>query len=605
LLLKAFILLEIAVIIRFSDYLHNITLMKHLFFITLFIVYSFTGFSQALPIGIDEDFSDWTNEAISYTDESGDASGTDFLSFSVSNDAQNLYIRLKIADETLLNNDNNIFLQIDTDNNSETGYQAAGIGAELGWVFAERYGYYNPPSAAKITLEHSDISFIALPTVSSKEFEMAISRDAVINGYELFPGNTIKLVFYDDRTDGDFMPDLGATFTYTFDDESQLPETDLLNFERKSTEDIRIMTFNILFDGLIDSERQAGIERTIQAVKPDIVTFNEAWDTQAYQAQSLMNEWVPLSEGSWECIEADDGNITCSSFPIADTYRIMPGHRLTAALIDLPESYGTDLLSVNAHLKCCGGSSNNAERQLEADAFAAFILDAKSAGGSFTLPENTPIVLSGDLNLVGDRQQLTTMLTGDIQNVGTYGEGGMLDWDGTALTDLLSTHTDGRHAYTWYDESSSFWPGRLDYIIYSDAVMEHTHAFTVNTRLMTPERLSQYGLQSQDSESSDHLAKVADFSFGDFSGSASLDAEETVFIVVPDSAGSGNYLVKSLKNENIRRLTVYDAGGRRVLSKAIHNTFYYLNLQGMPSGFYIIKAEGNENTATLKLMHQN
>ena len=579
--------------------------MKHLFLITLVSLFFLTAFSQALPIGIDEDFSDWTDEAQIHTDANGDGSGTDFLSFSVSNDADYLYIRLKIADETLLNDDNNIFLQIDTDDNPETGYQVAGIGAELGWVFSGRYGYFNPPAAVKITVEHSDISFMALPTVSSTEFEMAISRHAMINGYELFPGHTIKLVFYDDRTDGDFMPDLGETFTYIFDDESELPETDLLAFERKNAEDIRVMTFNVLFDGLIDPERQDGFKRTIKVVKPDIVTFNEAWDTQAYQAQNLMNDWVPLSEGSWQCIEADNGNITCSAFPIADTYRILPGHRLTAALIDLPASYGTDLLSVNAHLKCCGGTSNNAERQLEADAFAAFILDAKTSGGSFTVPENTPIVLSGDLNLVGDRQQLTTMLTGDIQNTGTYGQGAALDWDGTAFTDLVSSHSDGRHAYTWYDESSSFWPGRLDYIIYSDAVMQHTHAFTVDTRLMSPERLSQYGLQFEDSKVSDHLAKVADFSFGDFAGRASFDTEKAGFIVVSDSSGNGNYLIKSLKNEKIRNLKVYDAGGRQFFNKAIHNNFYYLNLHGIPNGLYIIKVEGDEHTETLKLMHQN
>ena len=53
----------------------------------------------------------------------------------------------------------------------------------------------------------------------------------------------------------------------------------------------------------------------------------------------------------------------------------------------------------------------------------------RTVGDDIDLPEGTPIVLSGDLNLVGESQVLKTLLTGDIQNEITFGKGGLLDWD--------------------------------------------------------------------------------------------------------------------------------------------------------------------------------
>ena len=89
-----------------------------------------------------------------------------------------------------------------------------------------------------------------------------------------------------------------------------------------------------------------------------------------------------------------------------------------------PAYYGTDLLFTNAHLSCCG---NDAGRQNQVDQYISFILDAKTAGGAIDLPANTPFIYGGDLNLVGFSQQLTTLITGDIQDTGTWGAGGAPD----------------------------------------------------------------------------------------------------------------------------------------------------------------------------------
>jgi endonuclease/exonuclease/phosphatase family metal-dependent hydrolase len=103
---------------------------------------------------------------------------------------------------------------------------------------------------------------------------------------------------------------------------------------------------------------------------------------------------------------------------------VYSGQRITASLIDVPDRFGKDFLVINCHYKCCGGASNDATRQREADATIAFLLDAKSPGGVITLPQNTPFVIMGDLNFVGERQQLKTLLTGEIINTQLFGNGG-------------------------------------------------------------------------------------------------------------------------------------------------------------------------------------
>jgi hypothetical protein len=123
-------------------------------------------------------------------------------------------------------------------------------------------------------------------------------------------------------------------------------------------------------------------------------------------------------------------------------------------------------------------------------------------------------VISGDLNLVGYSQQLTTLLTGDIVNNAVYGPDTPPDWDNTDLLDVISYQSDQRMSVTWKEDDNPyhFWPGRLDYAIATETGFHVAKAFTVNTAVMSPERISLYGLQAGDSQNaSDHFAKVTDF----------------------------------------------------------------------------------------------
>jgi exonuclease III len=142
----------------------------------------------------------------------------------------------------------------------------------------------------------------------------------------------------------------------------------------------------------------------------------------------------------------------------------------------------------------------------------AFIRDAKAPGGMVDLTPKTPIIIVGDLNLVGYAQQLKTMLSGEIVNVTPFGPAFKPDWDGSNFADLMPRHTDSPMTYTWRDDNIAFNPGRLDFMIYSDSVLRLGNRFVLFTPAMTADSLAAHDLQPQDvPTASDHLPVVSDF----------------------------------------------------------------------------------------------
>jgi len=481
--------------------------MKSIFILSL-IFFQIVIHPQSLPIFLDGRTADWNIPVPTYIDTENDGSVYDFKYFSVTNDEKFLFFRIKITPFMKLVEDNQLLLYVDGENNSSTGFQINGIGAELRFNFGTRNGF-NYFTNTSVT--HSSIQFRSFPTVTDTVFEFAIGRPFIppANGT-----GTIGIFFIDNSSSGDLMPNSGETFEYTFD---ETPTEPLIPIElsREDTSFLRVMNWNVLNDGLLEPGREQYFTRILQVINPDIIGFNEMWNSTVSQVQNKLNNILPLQTGSWSAVKLDGGTITASKYPILQSWLVYPGQRITASLINLPENFGKDILVINCHFKCCGGSANDATRQREADAIIAFILDAKTSGGIIDLPDQTPFVILGDLNFVGDRQQLITLLTGEIINTQLFGNGGPPDWDNTDLEDLLSSQSDKRTAYTWRDDPNSFSPGRLDYQIYSNSVINVEKDFVIQTEVMSQARLNQYGLQLFDSgTASDHFPKVSDISFG-------------------------------------------------------------------------------------------
>ena len=576
--------------------------MKNLFTFIFLLFLTTNIIGQALPIAIDGRFDDWQDAQANYTDTSGDGNLIDLLDFSVSNDENFLFIRFSTEDEFLLNDNNQLFLEIDTDNDSYTGFYVNGIGAELGWSFGGRFGYFNLWENRN-TIGFADIMYRSLPTVTAKEYEIAIGRDVKPDGiHPLFTSETIKICFKDFDVNGDLMPDVGEVFSYIFDN-SPVPPYQPVDFEKADSMIIRLMTYNTLFDGLTDPERKESFKRIISAINPDIITFNECWDTQWWEARDFMNDILPLSGGvNWFSYKVVSGNITCSKYPIIDNVVVLSGHRIQASKIDLPDQFKKDIVVINSHFRCC---EEDSIRQIEADATVKFILDEQTSSGVLDLENGTPIVISGDLNLVGNSQQLYTLLTGEIINTGMFGPGAPPDWDSSELEDNIALQTDIRMAYTWRSDYSSYWPGRLDFSIYTNNVAEVVKSYVVQTEIMTDERLNQYGLLKYDSRTaSDHFAIVTDFRFIESQSIFDRTILDDEINIVKFKNALTIYL--DLKKYSDVSFRIYDLHGREVLKNdpgklnaGTHSLS--INISGFVHGIYILVIEIQGRTSHRKI----
>ena len=125
-----------------------------------------------------------------------------------------------------------------------------------------------------------------------------------------------------------------------------------------------------------------------------------------------------------------------SKYPFIEFWSVTS--KIGASLIDLPDTeFDNDFLTLYAHPPCCG---NDAGRQYHFDKFIEFILDVQEEGGVGVVPENTPFAFSGDMNLVGLRQQYITIVNGTISNTAEFGEGGFPDWDNSPLGDAICNY---------------------------------------------------------------------------------------------------------------------------------------------------------------------
>lgn len=570
---------------------------KTFLFFLLFI--SLKGFSQSAAIQIDGVFDDWNSSLTTYTDTNETKDGIDLLEFQVTNDAEYLYIKVKANREFDLTGDDpilqNFFLYLDTDNDSSTGFKVRDdYGAELSIEFANRIVYNNFSGSTSPQVKFANIDFRSAPTVTSNEFEIAIGRSVIPDGVNaLFPSSDVKILLRN-RDNFDWLPNLNNVFTYTFDETPVTPYTKI-DFNKTDASFIRVMAYNTFLNGLLDRDKLDEYERIMKAIQPDIVGFIESAGTSSDYIKSLFDRWIPLGNTNGWYVRKHGGEVTVSRWEISQTWDHLT--RQFPLLINLPESYGIDLLYTNAHLSCCGADDS---RQDQVDQYAAFILDAKSPGGIITLPKNTPIIYSGDLNLVGLSQQLKTLITGDIQDTSTYGAGGKLDWDNSDMKEENALQSDINMGYTWRSDTSSFPPGKLDFMIFSDFMLNSEKSFVLQTEVMTTDRLNLYNLQSSDTgTASDHFPVITDFSINKTLSTAK-DELVTNSIYPNPTFGIINISFKNLKNYSIN---LYNVTGNNVLSTEIEDSSVLLNIDDVAAGLYFLNIQDKEgNSQTIKII---
>lgn len=333
--------------------------------------------------------------------------------------------------------------------------------------------------------------------------------------------------------------------------------------QKPSPRHVRVMCYNVNWDAIFEDGDPDNHEwrsydmsdqfvRVVTAVNPDIVCLQEInADRDPQDVADILDAALPLGDPEGWRTHSGSDNVIAARFDLSmlrtDTYP-STNRGQAMALIELPDdTYTCDLYLMNAHFKAGGTQSDIGRRQQHADAIIHWTGDIKTPGGYINLPADTPIVVLGDLNVfdTDPHYHLTTLITGDIVDQTTYGPDVVPDWDDTNDTDTLPLHNGvGPAFYTWRNDASSYNPGVLDHIIYTDSLISVTNAFVLNTTAMTPQGLADAGLEYADVVLDlgigyyDHMPLVVDFLVpcnlaGDFDHNCDVDMNDLgVFIDV-------------------------------------------------------------------------
>jgi hypothetical protein len=124
--------------------------------------------------------------------------------------------------------------------------------------------------------------------------------------------------------------------------------------------------------------------------------------------------------------------------------------------------------------------------------------------------------------------------------------------------------------YTWRKDGSSFNPGKLDYLFYSDASIDTGKHYILNTLAMDQNSLSEYNLQSDDTqEASDHLPLVFDMVINSELGvrdGSNLPSSIKVYPNYPNPFNPKTTIEYAIPLESNVRLKIFDILGRKVLT---------------------------------------
>jgi len=456
--------------------------------------------SVAQRIVIDGEFGDWASIPPSHLDPAGDTTpgATDFTQLRLTDDGERLLLNLRLAQPLWLGSaTHDVRLYIDFDDDPATGLAVAGIGADLELLPATFGGAWH--TAAPMSVGHLDLGFVSLPTYASRELEMALDLDSLPPELpSLAPGMTIKLAIHDGEA-GDGLPDDDRGVAYELSP-GGLGPLPTLGLARAQASDLRVVSWNVHADGLVDPGLAPRFQRVLQALDPDVVVLQEL-AASAGKVNDTIAAWLG---GAWQTVHYSDLQIS-SRWPW--TYFKEYGRGLLV-VFDRGDAHGGEIAIWNLHLYCC-----EAERERRAAADLVASVNRQIREGALAasgVPADVPILMAGDLNLVATTQPLDTLATGDILNESTFGPDRAPDLDDSELAVVAPRHCAAPFGWTFRGKAGTFWASRLDFVLYSDAAFDVGGAFVLDTKSLGADELDAASLQEQDTDVSDHLPVVVD-----------------------------------------------------------------------------------------------
>jgi endonuclease/exonuclease/phosphatase family metal-dependent hydrolase len=263
----------------------------------------------------------------------------------------------------------------------------------------------------------------------------------------------------------------------------KMPQTPF-SFKRKG--DVRVVSWNVQFGNLLDDKDRGA--RILKALDPDVLLLQEldGVDTSetlcVFLDETLEKKWsAGLSKVHGTERHHQLRSAVATSFASKRNVSI-DEQKAIYSVIDIQDK---PVNFVSLHLRCCGGPTGEAEERRQEESTAIHHLVDNTSSPRW--------IIAGDWNLVGTTKPLNIVRAGQFAIVEAYQPDGLLN-------------------ATWSDTTSSFTPGRLDWMLYSPETLKPVNSFVLDTSDLDTTTLNNSNLNAEDTAKlSDHLPLVADF----------------------------------------------------------------------------------------------
>jgi endonuclease/exonuclease/phosphatase family metal-dependent hydrolase len=286
---------------------------------------------------------------------------------------------------------------------------------------------------------------------------------------------------------------------------------------------VRVAQWNVASESFVQNAED--FARVLAAIEPDVILLDEVTGSITPDASRAFFALEPLSGlGAWQFVLGASGGRQRTVVAARDR-EIRPAESMETVrypegalealggaippdfgrLLELEaargisstgawvEVGGREVLFVPVDLQSQGwtGSPHDQLRTLQARTVNEYVL-AELGGRS------APVVIGGDLNLVGSRDPLLALIAG-------------LDMDRSDLTPVDAERLGERTYATWRNPRGLFAPGRLDFLLVPGSAASVATSSVFTTEDLGEETLVRLGLERDLSVSiSDHLVVVAD-----------------------------------------------------------------------------------------------
>ena len=449
--------------------------------------------ADSQPIRLDGRFEDWDDRKPILAP----SNNTLIRSLRVTNGKDNIFLAVQLGHEITINKKNPLTLLADTDGDPSTGLRVGSLGADVQYKFGslEAIRYVDGVPAS---VSHPEIGISWAPTFSSDRYEISLPL-------ELFgqpgPDRVITLAVAE-------LQDIQATATVVSHRTSR-PDATLreISLEKLATPYVRILTMNVLYDGLF--KKPDTYERIFRALDPDILLLSEVFTHSSDQVVALLNERFPAQnpQRRWYGF-GRPGKVTISKYPFLATDIILED---LYTLIDVP-GFDEGLFVVHTHLQCCDYDDM---RQEKVDAILGNLRSSREDTYSILYQyQDRPLILSGDLNLVGESRPYYNLIEGVSADL-SAALASTAPASSKRLIEAVSYHTNTPYTFTWKDDKLKWPPGKLDFTFVTVPDLNLGKSFVLYTPDMDPDTLRRYGLRESDSlDASDHLPHIVDIAPG-------------------------------------------------------------------------------------------